>query len=166
MICVGDLRRMLQGGGYAFFYCSFRSNFPFSAKSHVRGFDFYKTNHSKIPEIRTITPKCESKCVFTEVPASSYDRKPRPDLLTLSTTLYYVSVLCDRLSMAWKNQIWFSGNEGVNTIFSNGGVCDQKLFFFRNDNVSDRGQLRLAERHANAQEWAPPQIPPLLRNCL
>ena len=41
--------------------------------------------------------------------------KPRPDLLTLSTTFYGVSVLCNRFLKAQKAQIWAGANAGVNS---------------------------------------------------
>ena len=39
--------------------------------------------------------------------------KSLPDLLTLSTTFYDVSVLCNRFLKAQKAQIWAGGNAGV-----------------------------------------------------
>ena len=39
-----------------------------------------------------------------------------PDLLTLSTTFYDVSVLCNRLLKAQKAQIWPGGNAGVKLV--------------------------------------------------
>ena len=39
--------------------------------------------------------------------------KPLPDLLTLFTTFYDVSVLCNRFLKTQKAQIWAFGNEGV-----------------------------------------------------
>ena len=58
--------------------------------------------------------------------------KPRPDLLTLSTTFYDISVLCNRLSKARKTQIWLSGNAGVKLtrvqedFGEKAGLCDHR----------------------------------------
>ena len=56
---------------------------------------------------------CESTCDLTDVPASMYDRKPRPDLLTVSTTFYDLSVSRNRFSKAEMRQFGASGTEGL-----------------------------------------------------
>ena len=60
-----------------------------------------------------IFSNCESTCGLTEVLVQFMIEKPRPDLLTLATTFYDVSVLCNRFLKARKAQIWVSGNKGV-----------------------------------------------------
>ena len=61
-----------RGGGYKTGnMCGYKTNHskkncagmtairPITAKGHFCGFDFYKTNHPKIDEIRPITPKSD-----------------------------------------------------------------------------------------------------------
>ena len=55
---------------------------------------------------------CESTCDLTDIRASIYDRKTRPDLLTLSTTFYDLSVPRNLFSNVKIRQLGASGTEG------------------------------------------------------
>ena len=62
-----------------------------------------------------IFSNCESTCVLTEVPASFMIEKPRLDLLTLSTTLYDLSVARNLFLKAERRQFGASGTDGLNS---------------------------------------------------
>ena len=80
--------------------------------------------------------------------------KPRPDLLTLSTTFYDVSVLCNRFLKAQKAQIWQGGNAGVKKL--------RKILKNWTDNMRKKtvrkSQEKLVKRGGMVREWSPVHI--------
>ena len=74
--------------------------------------------------------------------------KPLPDLLTLSTTLYDDSVLCNRFLKARKAQIWAGGNAGVKRkpkLSGSDGLNIFKIYFFNTMKIS-QDHLRMQEQ--------------------
>ena len=55
----------------------------------------------------------ENSCDLTDVQASMYDTKPRPDLLTLFTTFYDLSVSCNLFPKAEMHQFRAGGRQRI-----------------------------------------------------
>ena len=93
------------------------------AMRQIGAFRFLKSDCTKVRHLRIvkfvifeslILSNCESTCDLTDGPASIYDKKKfTPDLLTLFTTFYDVSVLFNLLSKAEMCQFGASGNQPI-----------------------------------------------------
>ena len=77
---------------------------------------------SKIVKFMIFVPlifsNSESRCDLTKFQLQFMIEKPLIDLLTLSMTVYDVSVLCNRFLNAQKAQIWAGGKAGVKQLIN------------------------------------------------